>query len=238
MELEQGDVVLCTVDKIAGTIVFVNIDDLNKQGSIILSEIAAGRIRNLRDYVVPKKKIVCKVLRVTPRGDIHLTLRRVTLKEQKQVLEQFKQEKSYKSILKTILKEKTETTIDKIKSQNTLYNFLENAKTDSKQLEKIVTKTEAGKILEILNKQKKKTTILKKQINLSSSKPNGLELIKKVLGEFKDKDSEIKYIAAGKYSIKVEDKEAKSAGNKLKTIVDKIEKSAKKDNMEFSVKEK
>ena len=81
-ELEQGDVVLCTVEKINGTIVFVNIDDLNKQGSIILSEIAPGRIRNLRDYVVPKKKIVCKVLRETDRGDLHLSLRRVTQKEQ------------------------------------------------------------------------------------------------------------------------------------------------------------
>ena len=91
-QLEVGDVVLCTVDRIVGTIVFVKIDG-KREGSIILSEIAPGRIRNLRDYVVPKKKIICKILRIT--GDrIHLSLRRVTPKEQKEIREQYKSEKS------------------------------------------------------------------------------------------------------------------------------------------------
>jgi len=74
MELEVGDVVLCTVDKIAGTVVFVKIDR-NGEGNIITSEIAPGRIRNLREYVVPKKKIVCKILRISPNGNINLSLR-------------------------------------------------------------------------------------------------------------------------------------------------------------------
>src|SRR3989344_4843371 len=104
--LEESDVVLCTVDRIVGTVVFVKIEDNSVEGSIILSEIAPGRIRNLRDYVVPKKKIVCKVLRISKDGNIELSLRRVTPKEQKKVLEESKQEKSYESILKNILKEK------------------------------------------------------------------------------------------------------------------------------------
>ena len=105
MELEVGDVVLCTVDRIAGTVVFVKIDR-NGEGNITTSEIAPGRIRNLRDYVVPKKKIVCKILRISPNGNINLSLRRVTQKEKKEILEQYKQEKSYKSVLKSILGEK------------------------------------------------------------------------------------------------------------------------------------
>ena len=55
--MEEGDVVLCTVTKIEGTSVFVNIEG-DGEGSIIVSEIAPGRIRNLRDYVLPNKKIV------------------------------------------------------------------------------------------------------------------------------------------------------------------------------------
>ena len=39
MVLEVGDIVMCTVDRIVGTIVFVKIDE-NGEGSIILSEIA------------------------------------------------------------------------------------------------------------------------------------------------------------------------------------------------------
>ena len=111
--LEEGDIVLCIVEKIVGTVVFVKIAD-DGEGSITMSEIAPGRIRNLRDYVVPKKKIVCKVLRISRNGNIDLSLRRVTQKEKKEVLEQDKQEKSYKSILKSVLKEKTDEIIEKI----------------------------------------------------------------------------------------------------------------------------
>jgi len=86
MELEVGDVVLCTVERIEGTTVFVNINETGQQGGIILSEIAPGRIRNLRDYVVPKKVIACKVLKISG-NTIELSLRRVTLKEQKEAKE-------------------------------------------------------------------------------------------------------------------------------------------------------
>ena len=91
MNLEEGEIVSCVVDRIVGTIVFVKISG-NGEGSIILSEIAPGRIRNLRNYVVPKKKIVCKILKIGDSGNIYLSLRRVTQKEKKEVLEQEKQE--------------------------------------------------------------------------------------------------------------------------------------------------
>ena len=60
-QIEEGQIVLCTVDKIVGTTVFVKIED-NGEGTITTSEISPGRIRNLRKYVIPGKKIVCKVL--------------------------------------------------------------------------------------------------------------------------------------------------------------------------------
>lgn len=235
MELEEGDVVLCTVDRIAGTIVFVNIDETNLEGSIILSEIAPGRIRNLRAYVVPKKKIVCKVLRI--KGDqIHLSLRRVTQKEQKEVLEKHKQEKSYKSILNTILKEKSKEIIKEIKKESSLFDFFEEAKENPKKLEKIIGKEDSQKILEILNSQKKKIIPVKKFFNLTTINSEGIEQIKKILTSIKE--AEIKYISAGKYSIKVEDENAKKADSKLRDILEKIEKFAKKEKMEFSFKEK
>ena len=114
MELEEGDIILCTVDRIVGTVVFVKIED-KEEGSIIISEIAPGRIRNLRDYVVPKKRIVCKVLRKT--GDrIDLSLRRVTQKERKEVMDRSKQEQSYKNILKSVLGEKCKEKIERKKT--------------------------------------------------------------------------------------------------------------------------
>ncbi|MFH1326627.1 MAG: hypothetical protein ABIH59_00680 [archaeon] len=230
--LEVGDIVMCTVEKIAGTVVFVKIDE-NEQGSIILSEIAPGRIRNLRDYVVPKKRIICKVLRVS--GDnISLSLRRVTPKEQKEIREYYKLEKSYKSILKTILKEKVDEIISKIKKQSSLFEFLEEAKENPKELEKIVSKEEAKKILEILKSQKKKKTTIKKEFLLTTTKSNGITLIKDLLKEIKGFD--IKYLSAGKYSIKTEDENPKKADSKLREKLEELEKKAKKKAIEFSIK--
>src|SRR4030042_1348754 len=126
--MEEGDIVLCTVDRIAGTVVFVKIEGEEKEGSIILSEIAPGRIRNLREYVIPKKKIVCKVLKISG-GTISLSLRRVTMKERKEVMDEYKQEKSYMSILKSVLKEKSNEVIEQITKEGKLYDFFEEART-------------------------------------------------------------------------------------------------------------
>tara|TARA_Y100000310_G_C20414181_1_gene683494 strand:+ start:126 stop:836 length:711 start_codon:yes stop_codon:yes gene_type:complete len=235
MEFEEGDVVLCTVEKIVGTVVFVKIED-SKEGSIIISEIAPGRIRNLRDYVVPKKKIVCKVLRISQNGNIDLSLRRVTQKEKKEVLEKDKQEKSYKSVLKSILKEKTGEVIEKILKEDKIFSFLEDAKENAKKLEKIVGEKDAKKILDILKTQKSKKTIVKKEFFLTSTEPNGLEIIKDILGHAKD--LEIKYLSAGNYSIKKESENAKTADHEIKEFLSEIEKTAKKKGFNFSVKEK
>ncbi|MBR9701396.1 hypothetical protein GOV13_00575 [Candidatus Pacearchaeota archaeon] len=234
MELEVGDILLCTVERIAGTMVFVRIDDTGQQGSIILSEIAPGRIRNLRDYVVPKKKIICKILRISPNGNIDLSLRRVTKKEQQEIRDSNKQEKSSKSILKSVLGDKSKDVVNEILEQDKVSNFLQEAKENSKNLEKIVGKDDAKKILDILNTQKQKKAVVKKTISLTTSKPNGLELIKKILGKIKE--AEIRYISAGKYSVKTEASDIKTADNMLKEVLSKIEKTAKKEHVEFGIK--
>ena len=248
MELEEGDIVLCTVDRIARTIVFVKIEG-NGEGSIIMSEIAPGRIRNIREYVIPKKKIVCKVLRISQSGNIDLSLRRVTQKEKKEVREQYKKEKSYISILRSVLGEKVEKIIEEISQQERVYEFLQEAKENPKKLEKITGKDNAQKILDILKAQKQKKAIIKREISLTTTKSNGLELIKNILGEIKSPEvsedlkkssgeAEIKYLSAGKYTLKTESTDLKTADNKFKEIIKDVEKKAKEQGMEFSVKEK
>lgn len=228
-DLEQGDVVLCNVDRILGTTVFVNIENYG-EGKIIMSEIAPGRIRNLRDYVVPKKTIVCKILRVS--GDkIDLSLRRVTPKERKEVLEKHKVEKGYRSIIKSVVKEKTPEIIRKIKDEDTIYNFIEEARQNPKELDKFFTKEEAKKIQDILNAQKPKISTLKKIISLHTTHPEGLSKIKETLEKIKN--AEIKYISAGRYSIKVESDDMKKAGNQIKEIIKELEKEAKKGDLEL-----
>lgn len=234
MELEQGDIVMCTVEKIARTTVFVKIDG-HGEGSIILSEIAPGRIRNLRNYVVPHKRIICKVLRIS-RSHIDLSLRRVTPKEQKEIREKYKLEKSYRSILKSVLKDKAEALYKEILQEETIFEFCERAKKNPKELEKAVGKADSKKILDILNTQKQKKSIIKKNFSLTSTSSEGLSTIKKLLGGIKE--AEVGYISAGNYTIKTESIDLKKADNLLKEILTKVEKASKKLGAEFSIKER
>ena len=148
----EGDIVLCTVERIEGTNVFVKIED-GGEGSIVMSEVAPGRIRNLREHVVPHKKIVCKVLEI--RGShIELSLRRVTAGEKKQILEEYKHEQGAKQLLKTLLKDKAGKIIEKIEAKEKVFDFLDRTKTNPKELETIIGKSNAEKVIENFQKEK------------------------------------------------------------------------------------
>jgi len=139
-------------------------------------------------------------------------------------------------VLKSVLGEKAENVMKEISKTDKLFDFLEEAKENPKELEKITGKKDAKKILDILKIQKQKKYIIKKEILLTTINPNGLELIKKILGKIKD--VEIKYLSAGRYTFKAESKNPKTADNKLKEIIKDIEQQAKKQGLEFSTKEK
>jgi translation initiation factor 2 alpha subunit (eIF-2alpha) len=233
--LEEGDMVLCTVDRIAGTVVFVKIEGEKTEGSIILSEIAPGRIRNLREYVIPKKKIVCKVLR-NSGGQISLSLRRVTMKEKKEVMDQHNQERSYASILKSVVGERSNDIIDKITKEGKLYDFFEEARENQKKLEELIGKESTKKIMDIILEQKKKKTIIKRIIYLKSQEPEGLHIIKTILES--PGDIEVKYLSAGKYSLKIETNDGKKGEQEIRVFLDKVEKKAKEKGAQFEVKEK
>ncbi len=235
MEFEEGDAVLCTVDRIVGTVVFVKIEG-NGEGSIIMSEIAPGRIRNIRDYVVPKKKIVCKILRISSNGHIDLSLRRVSQKESKEVKERAEEGKSYIKILRSIVGERADENLKKIEAWGNIYDLFQNAKENPKELEKIVGEKDAKKILDILMTQKKKRAVIKKEINVSSMNPDGINDIKRTLDGIKN--AKIKYLSGGKYSLETESDDVKTAGNEIRKILEEIEKRTKNNKINFSIKEK
>ena len=115
-----------------------------------------------------------------------------------------------------------------------MYNFFDDVKNNPEKLEEFMSKSEANKILEILREQKQKKAIIKKEISLKTTKPNGLELIREILGNIKE--IEIKYLSAGRYILKIESIDLKKADNKLKELIYQIEEKSKKLGLEFSVK--
>ena len=62
-----------------------------------------------------------------------------------------------------------------------------------------------------------------------------MELIKEI---FDNVNANVKYISAGRYSIKTESENVKVADKKLFEVINGIERKAKELKVEFSIKEK
>lgn len=231
-ELEEDQLVLCTVVKIEGTTVFVNIEG-NGPGTIVLSEIAAGRIRNIRDYVSPNKKIVCKVLKIT-KDHVELSFRRVTGKERDETMEKYDKEKTFFSILKTSVKE-PEKTIEEIKENEELSEFFDKARENPEIIKPFVKKEEYEKLSKILLEKREKEKQAKKLFILKSFSSNGLEIIKDIL---KGIPADIRYLGSSQFSIETKAKDFREANHKIDMALKEIETRAKSKSAHFELKEK
>ncbi len=226
-KLEEGQVVLCTVEKMIGTTIFVKLDDYGVTGTIVTSEIAPGRIRNIRDYVDIGRRIACKILSIEGEN-IELSLRRVNAKEKKDAFEKHEKERNAVAILSLLAgKEKAEETARKIKEKYALINFLENAKENALLLDEFFSKEEKEKLLELIKEKiKKKIAIAKARISLRSDAANGIEMIKNAL-HFDNIKIKISYIGAPYYSVSVEASDYKEANKLLQETTGEIIKRMK-----------
>jgi len=237
-KLEEGQIVLCTVTKIVGTIVFVKIEEYNFEGTITFAEIFPGKIRNIRDFVFPGKKVVCKILRINPHV-IELSLRRVKVNERNDFNDRFKREKSYAALFKTILGEaQANEAISKIKEKEiSFFDLIESSKEKPELLAKYVSKENAEKIISILKEKKSKETVLTKKFSLSSKASNGIvavkELIKETSKNIDSKTLEISYIAAGKFMIKIRTKDLKKGDSQIRKMMSDLDDLAKKRSCVF-----
>lgn len=232
MSYKEDDIVLCEVKNIEGTAVFVELDDQTK-GSIAFSEVSAGRIRNIREFVTIGKKVVCKVLRVQ-KENLELSLRRVTAKEREAVLEKHKKERTLRAIFLPLFGEKTDQMLEKIAKDHDLAELLDKAKENASVLEKYVTKQQMETLHKVLAEKKEKEREIKKTVVLKTQEDTGLYDIQSVLTTDR---AEVHYLGSSKFSISVKDKEFKSANLKLQNVLEEIKERAKKKHVLFEIKE-
>ena len=229
---KEDEVVLCTVIKIDGSGVFVNIEEYNVEGHIILAEISPGRIRNIREFVSVGKKIVCKVLRKKDTN-LELSLRRVSAKERDIILDYYKKERIFASILKSVVGENANELVLKIKSKEDLSQIVDSLKSNPEVLKKYLTAKEFEKLKEILSQKKESDKVVQKKITVKSDKENGIIEIRNIL---ETKDADISYLGSSNFMIKVKGKEYKTANSQLDKILDLIKEKAKRAHAQLEIK--
>ena len=249
---EEGDLVFATVTSVQYNSVFCQVEEYGRQGLIHISEVNPGRIRNIRDFVVEGKMVVCKVIKVDrEKGHIDLSLRRVTEMQKRQKTDERKQEQKAEKIIETLAasmgKPAPQVYADIAKPLLPKYEMLQYAFQDvvetGMSLEKSGVPKEYVQKLDALirEKLKERSVIVSGTLLLRSYEENGLELIKSALIEASkiSKKCAIKYLGAGAYSVEVEAKDYKEAEKILKDVLDSVQKHiGKSRNTEFSFKKK
>lgn len=218
---ELDELVICIVKKIIGTSVFLHIEDYNQEGMMIFSEVSPGRIRNIRDYVAPNKKIVCKVLRVNPEtGHIDLSLRRVSVRDQKEKLNEYNKEKANVILLKIV---SDESVVKKVREKyHNASNFFEEFMKDKNIASEFLNPEANEKLMKLLKeKEKAKRVKVSLKLTLEHSGENGVEVIKKILQEHKG-NARVSYISAPLYSVTLEGKNYKETNKNIKEITEEI----------------
>ena len=247
---EEGDILICTVTKIHYHSVFTKLDEYeNKQGFIHISEISPGRIRNLADYVQEGKKIVCKVLKInTQRGNIDLSLRRVSNIQKRNKIEELKQEQKAEKILEFVASQNN-TNAKELNAQiapkllakyPSLHAAFEEVSFGELSLEDLGVSKELSEQITELIKQRIKPPVMQisGDVKMVSYEPNGVEITKKILLDALElsKMVQIKYGGGGKYSVVATANDYKDAEHDLKIVLDFIEAEAKKVKSDYEYK--
>ena len=247
---ESEELVLCTVTGVNPHSVFCTLDEYdNRTGMIHISEVAPGRIRNIREFVQEGKKVVTKVLQVNKeKGHIDLSLRRVNQAQKTNKLNQIKQEQLAEKIIEYAAKQTGESVIslynklsEKLLAQYiSLFAAFEEVSQDKLNLETLVDKKIAKMLTDAIKQRIKPPEVtIGGDLKLSSYAPNGIQTVKDALAIIVKAGAIVRYLGAGTYHVEVTAEDYKDAEKQLKSAVEPTIAYAEEHDMtaEFARKE-
>jgi len=217
---EHGELVIATIESITTYGAYAKLDEYDKMGLLHISEISSSWIRNIRDFVREGQKIVLKVVRVKPeKGQIDVSLRRVTRRERIEKIKIFKKDRKAETLLRNVAEKaglSKEEVYEKagslIEKEYGLYDGFEKVlKEGIDVLTELGISEDLAKIfLEVAEERISiKMVKVKGIIEVRCKEPNGVKIIKdsfkKAHKAEKTKDTKIRFYvkAAPKYNIEV-----------------------------------
>ena len=248
---EEEEIVLCKVSKIFPNSVFVELLEYGEQGLVHISEIAPGRIRNLRDYVTESKQIVCKVLRIDrAKGHIDLSLRRVGSHQRQAKLDEIKQELTAETLIQNMAK-RLQKPVEELYRQVTekvfkeyshLYLCFKDVAAGEASLEKLGLEKKLSESLAeaIIDRFKPSKVTVKGEIQIQSYAPDGIDRIRDVLLAIEKISPTIKlfYLGGGRFKVTIEDIDYKPAEQTMRKVQDLLEKFNDKSSTAVFEREK
>lgn len=250
---DSNEIVLCEVTKIYGNTTFVKLKEYDKEGVLTISEIAPGRIRNLRDHVKEGKTIICKVLRVDEKNNrVDVSLRRVPIPVMKDKLEEIKKEdyaeRVYHDVGKELgitkddLFEKTYEVI--FENYETVFEALYEIMLDNKKIDifdQLSSKEKEIFVKGINDKIKPEEVNYRTKFTLRSFDSQGVlkikESISKAVESVNYDKIKVYYLAAGTFSVNIAHEDMKSASKVFNSFKESLTKESKSNNLRLEITE-
>lgn len=236
---EVGDLVMATVQDVVDYGAYVKLDEYDKRGLLHISEISSSWVRNIRNHVREKQKVVLKVLRVDKsREHINLSLRRVTQRGKIEKVRSWKRERKAEVLLRSVA-EKTGMPPEEVykkagelmEKKYGLYEAFEKAaKGGAEVLTKIGVPDELATPLAEVAKERVRISMVKVKgtVEVRCMKPDGVKIIKeaflKAKKAEKPKNAKLRFyvVATPKYRIEAMAENYKQAESVLQRVGEKI----------------
>ena len=233
---EINELVVCTVNKITQFAAWCTLDEYNLNGIIHISEVAGKWVKDIKKHVKVGRKYVCKVMKIEPdKHLVTLSLRRVSRKEAKDKMNQFRKEERAEKLLELAAKEIGKT-LDEAYEEvgfylqekfGDLYTAFESIAHGKLKSRIKIPEKWLKAIKRIAEKSiRQKVTEMKFDLEIMSYSPDGIEKIRNLIQEIEKKlKVRIKYISAPLYRLEIETTDPKSTEKKVLSVLESLKKS-------------
>jgi translation initiation factor 2 subunit 1 len=231
---DEGDIVVASVRDIKGHGAYVTLDEYEGlTGFLSIREVASGYVRNIQRFVKPKQKIVLKVIKVNrTRKEVDTSLKQISGEERKSKLIEVKRNEKATGFMDSI---KAKLNLSDIQMKEIQDSILQNYDDVSALFEEV---------MKAIEEESDKIRIPQNEIRgimeISSKKPDGIEIIKSVLIDASQgtrtnpSTISISYIGAPRYRIAVKAENFKMAEKAMSRAIEKIQKGIEKNQGNFN----
>jgi translation initiation factor 2 subunit 1 len=250
MKLKKGlpsrdEILVCTVRSVSPHSAFVSLDEYeNLEAMLHISEVARGRIKNIKDHIQEGKQIVCMALRINPKKRyVDVSLKRVRESEKKRKFSEWRMSKRFDKLLGFIGKKLSKGTAEEVEEKileeyDSLGEFMKIIQ--RKGIETLDSlginsewKAELRKEIEHMISRKK--IKIKRTLYLKTLNPMGVDEIREVFSKTSEKvpQVEFRYESAPRYKAFLVTNDYKTGEKLMDSFLEEMGNLCKRGNIDF-----
>ena len=231
---QEGDLVVATVHKVLNYGAFAKLEEYpGEEAFIHISEVSAGWVKNIRDYVRENQKIVARVLRVNPKkGHVDVSMKRIREDQRTRKIQQWKIEQkaekllefAAKSINKDLNMAYEEVGYGMMDEFGDLYGAFEISAEEGKDslIERGMDAEWAAAITEVAKKNISPPEVqITGYVDITSYAADGVQIIRNALNSINKDNVSVQCVGAPRYRLLVKSSDYITAETILKDAADK-----------------